>query len=49
MQQRYIADLKQRFDLKSTILPLLPHEVKGIERIREVERRLFASTSQWAG
>ena len=48
-QQRYIADLKQRFDLKSTILPLLPHEVKGIERIREVERRLFASTSQWAG
>jgi hypothetical protein len=24
-----------------TGLPLLPYEVKGVERLREVERRLF--------
>lgn len=43
MQQGYIAHLKKRYEQDSTILPLLPYEVKGIERIREMERRLFAT------
>lgn len=42
MQQSYLAELKGRYELNCSVLPLLPHEVKGIERIREVERRLFA-------
>jgi arsenite-transporting ATPase len=49
MQQGYLAELKGRYGLSSCILPLLPYEVKGIERIREVERRLFGQIDQQAG
>jgi anion-transporting ArsA/GET3 family ATPase len=48
-QQGYLAELKGRYGLDSRILPLLPYEVKGIDRIREVERRLFPPVEQQAG
>lgn len=48
-QQGYLAELKGRYGLDSRILPLLPYEVKGIDRIREVERRLFTPVEQQAG
>jgi anion-transporting ArsA/GET3 family ATPase len=49
MQQGYLADLRGRYGLDSRILPLLPYEVRGIDRIREIERRLFAPIEQQAG
>jgi arsenite-transporting ATPase len=43
MQQPYIAMLESDYgdELELTRLPLLPYEVKGVHRLREVERRLF--------
>lgn len=49
MQEHYLAELHGKYEMNSRILPLLPYEVKGMERIREVERRLFASIEQQAG
>jgi anion-transporting ArsA/GET3 family ATPase len=44
MQQPYIALLEDDFGstMNLTKLPLLPYEVKGIDRLKDVERRLFA-------
>jgi arsenite-transporting ATPase len=43
MQQPYIALLEDDYGdtMNLTRLPLLPYEVKGVDRLREVERRLF--------
>jgi arsenite-transporting ATPase len=43
MQRPYIALLEDDYGdtMNLTRLPLLPYEVKGVERLREVERRLF--------
>lgn len=45
MQLRYLREIEALFgdELRVIILPLLPYEVKGLETIREVERRLFPS------
>ncbi|MBC7226583.1 MAG: ArsA family ATPase [Thermoflexales bacterium] len=44
MQQRYLRQLREELDGHLTLveLPLLPYEVKGVERLAEVERYLFA-------
>ncbi|MCS7178102.1 MAG: ArsA family ATPase [Anaerolineae bacterium] len=43
MQQRYLRQLREELDDRLTLveLPLLPYEVKGVERLAEVERYLF--------
>jgi arsenite/tail-anchored protein-transporting ATPase len=42
MQQTYIKMLQDDYGSEAlTILPLLPYEVKGIERLKEVEKILF--------
>lgn len=41
MQQRYIEEIEGKYGINSTRLPLFPYEIKGAERLREVERRLF--------
>lgn len=43
MQQRYLQQLREELDGHLTLveLPLLPYEVKGVERLAEVERYLF--------
>ncbi len=42
MQRPYIQMLCDEFGADALIqLPLLPYEVKGVERLREVERLLF--------
>jgi arsenite-transporting ATPase len=43
MQQPYVALLEDDYGdvMELTRLPLLPYEVKGVDRLREVERRLF--------
>lgn len=44
MQQPYIQMLCDEFGADALIrLPLLPYEVKGVARLREVERFLFAN------
>jgi len=46
MQQRYIRQLREELDDGLTLveLPLLPYEVKGVERLAEVEGYLFGGT-----
>lgn len=43
MQRPYIRMLSEEYDGRMTLikLPLLPYEVKGVERLREVEELLF--------
>jgi arsenite-transporting ATPase len=43
MQQPYIEMLEDEYgdELKLTKVPLLPHEVKGVERLNEIEGYLF--------
>jgi len=45
MQQRYLRQLREELDDGLTLveLPLLPYEVKGVERLAEVERYLFGT------
>jgi arsenite-transporting ATPase len=45
MQRAYIAELQRKYNSNFTILPLFPDEIKGIERLREVERKLFDSSA----
>ncbi len=47
MQEHYIEMLAQEYGEKMEMvqLPLFPYEIKGIERLREVEESLFASPS----
>jgi arsenite-transporting ATPase len=45
MQQTYIAELQRKYNSDITILPLFPDEIKGVERLREVEGRLFNSSA----
>lgn len=40
-QQAYLVELESKYGANSIRLPLFPYEVKGTERLREVERRLF--------
>ncbi len=44
MQQHYLRQLREELDSHLTLveLPLLPYEVKGVERLAEVERYLFS-------
>jgi len=44
MQQGYLMEIENSYGTSSTRLPLFPHEIKGTERLREVERRLFDSS-----
>jgi arsenite-transporting ATPase len=43
MQQGYLMDIETNYNTGSTRLPLFPYEIKGVERLTEVERRLFDS------
>ena len=41
-QEEYIRQIRRKFSgLKTTITPLQPHEVKGIEALDKFSRRLF--------
>jgi arsenite-transporting ATPase len=50
MQQPYIALLEDDYGaaMHLTKLPLFPYEVKGVHRLKEVERRLFADAREAA-
>jgi arsenite-transporting ATPase len=48
MQQPYIQTLEDEYGdtLELTKMPLLPYEIKGVERLKEVESRLFSNASE---
>jgi arsenite-transporting ATPase len=45
LQQKYLAEVEGSYGTDSTRVPLFPYEIKGVERLKEVERRLFSSAS----
>jgi arsenite-transporting ATPase len=45
LQQKYLAEVEGGYGTHSTRVPLFPFEVRGLEQLREVERRLFTSAS----
>lgn len=42
MQHRYLLETEDRYGVIVTRLPLFPYEIKGIEKLREVERVLYS-------
>jgi len=45
LQQKYLTEVEGSYGTGSTRVPLFPYEIKGVERLKEVERRLFSSAS----
>lgn len=45
LQQKYLAEVEGGYGTGSTRVPLFPYEIKGVERLKEVERRLFGPGS----
>ena len=43
MQQSYISEISARYRLNQRIVPLFPHEIKGMAKLKEVERMLFSN------
>ena len=43
MQQSYISEIITRYRQNQRILPLFPYEIKGIAKLKEVERVLFSN------
>ncbi|MDO8725899.1 MAG: arsenical pump-driving ATPase [Candidatus Methanoperedens sp.] len=40
-QERYLIEIKQRFKTPMLTLPLLEHEPKGLDKLRELGRKIF--------
>jgi arsenite-transporting ATPase len=45
LQRKYLAEVEGGYGTGSTRVPLFPYEIKGLGRLKEVERRLFTSAS----
>ncbi|MFH0769482.1 MAG: ArsA family ATPase [Chloroflexota bacterium] len=43
MQHGYLLEIEGKYGVSVTTLPLFSHEIKGIEKLREVERVLYSS------
>jgi arsenite-transporting ATPase len=41
MQQKYLADIKQRFQVPMVQIPLLPNEIKGLKMLTELGEQLY--------
>jgi anion-transporting ArsA/GET3 family ATPase len=53
MQQKYLAEIAGRFATPVVQLPLLPHEVKGLEMLTELGETVYgtgrsAPATRWA-
>ena len=44
MQEKYLGEIKERFQLPVTVMPLLESEIKGIDMIQKASSRLFNNT-----
>ena len=43
MQHKYLLEIEGKYGVTVTRLPLFPYEIKGIEKLREVERVLYSN------
>jgi len=43
LQQKYLVEVENTYGTDSTRVPMFPYEIKGVDRLREVQRRLFDS------
>ena len=43
MQEKYLAEIKERFQLPVAIMPLLESEIKGLEMIKKASDLLFSN------
>lgn len=41
MQEKYLAEIKERFQLPVTVMPLLESEIKGLGMIQKASGLLF--------
>jgi arsenite-transporting ATPase len=41
MQDKYMMEIDQRFSLPILQIPLLPYEIQGMERLKDLGDRLF--------
>jgi arsenite-transporting ATPase len=42
MQEKYLAEIGQRFSVPMVQIPLLPHEVKGLEMLAELGEQIYS-------
>jgi hypothetical protein len=42
MQEKYLAEIGQRFGVPMVQIPLLPHEVKGLEMLAELGEQIYS-------
>jgi arsenite-transporting ATPase len=45
LQRKYLDEVEGGYGVGSTRVPLFPYEIKGVGRLKEVERRLFDSAA----
>ena len=41
MQEKYLAEISERFQVPVAQIPLLPHEIKGVEMLAELGERIY--------
>lgn len=49
MQEKYLAEISERFPVPMIQLPLLPHEVKGLDLLTALGEQLYGDTQVLAG
>ncbi len=45
MQSRYLAEISQRFAVPVLKIPLLPHEIKGLETLTALGEQLYGQSA----
>jgi arsenite/tail-anchored protein-transporting ATPase len=49
MQEKYLAEIAERFQVPVAQIPLLPHEVNGLEMLAELGDQIYQPESVHAG
>jgi arsenite-transporting ATPase len=47
MQEKYLAEISERFGVPLVQIPLLPHEVKGLAMLAELGEQIYGKTSEF--
>ncbi len=45
-QEKYLAEIRERFGLPLVQIPLLPQEVKGLRMLAELGEQIYGETSE---
>jgi len=43
MQEKYLVEIGERFQLPVVQIPLLPHEIKGLEMLAELGEEIYGT------